>query len=100
MCFRWHNWQSRATEQQKLDRIQHIKPCLHLLASIIPLYYHNSPETRPASDRRWPLPPEVRLSTVVLADTLQWAGFQITGFRFNLDWGISPMLIDSMWRRG
>lgn len=98
--FRWHTWQSSATEQQKTERIQHIKPCLNLLVNLTPLYHNNSPETRPAAARRWPLPPEVLLSTVILADTLQWAGFQITGFKFNLDWGISPMLIDRMWRSG
>lgn len=98
--FRWHTWQSSATEQQKKETIQHIKPCLDYLANITPLYHKNSPETRPLAAKRWPLPPEVLLSTVILADTLQWAGSQITGFRFNLDWGISPMLIGRIWRSG
>jgi hypothetical protein len=98
--FRWFAWQSIATEQQKLERLQHIKPCLVLLHSLIPLYLKNSPETRPMAAKRWPLPPEVLLSTVILADTLQWAGSQVTSFKFNLEWGISPMLVERMWRSG
>ena len=97
---RWHALESKSTDREKFQRSQYIKPCLELLANLSPGYYTNSSTTRPKALERWPLPPEVLLSCRMLGDTLQWAAFKITGWKFNLDWGISPLLIEHMWTAG
>ena len=56
-------------------------------------YRTKTTATRPRAQERWPLSPEVLLSYRVLGDTLTWAGFKFTGWKFDIDQGISPLLI-------
>jgi hypothetical protein len=48
----------------------------------------------------WLLSPGISLSIIVLADSLTKGAFEITQFRYNLDWGVIGLLVNRMTELG
>jgi hypothetical protein len=97
---RWREWESKRDVQQRQERFELIQNHFKILLTLIPRSYSYDSDPNITTVPPWPGPPELVLSVVVLADSLTWAGSQILGQRFNIDWGISPLLIARMRAAG
>jgi hypothetical protein len=93
---RWREWESTRTVQQRQERFRLIMSCFKVLLRLVPRSYPYDSDPTALISRPWPGPPELALSVQILADSLTWAGSQALGQGFNLDWGVSPLLVARM----
>lgn len=97
---RWREWEMGRTVRQRQERFEFIQNHFKILKSLVPRSYSYDSDPNQTTSPPWPGPPELVLSVVILADTLTWAGYQALGQGFNIDWGISPLLIARMRAAG
>ena len=100
LVLQWQKWEAGRTAQQRKERFVLIKSCFEVLVRLLPRSYAYDVDYNQTTSAPWPGPSELVLSVLILADTLTWAGFRALGHRFDLDWGISPLLIKRMHSAG
>lgn len=91
----------RSAEQRK-QTFTHVYSCLKEMHRFVLRFCDRdsySGKYHPPTRFR-PLTPELSLSIIVLADSLTKAGFEATNHAFNLDWGVSGLLVNDMTAMG
>lgn len=96
----WATWELQRSPEQRQERFDIIKACLKAIHRLAIYYRCEDSSLMISKPTRWLLSPEIHLSIILLADSLQHAGFQIFNRPFNLDWGSSPWLVNRMTRSG